>query len=243
MTDQPNGDEQHPEDPDAFGGSSRDDDAAGGSETGPPGPEADAGDEDRTQQIQHRSVGARVPEHVQGVFSTGAIVMTGPNEVVLDFVTRMARPHRVAARIVMTPRVLGQFLRALEDNLAKFRNRFGDPPAMPEPAPGAPSQRPSVEEIYNDLKVPETMLSGVYANSVMIGHSAAEFSIDFITSFYPNAAVASRVYMSAPQIPRLIQSVRKTHDRLQRGENGGERNDGSDSDSDSGGDPDGPALT
>lgn len=239
MTDQPNGDDLNPEDPDAAGEPTGDDDAAG--ETGPTGPDAspgaggDTGGDDRTEQIQHRSVAARVPEHVQGVFSTGAIVMTGPNEVVLDFVTRMARPHRVAARIVMTPRVLGQFLRALEDNLDKFRNRFGDPPAMPEPAPGAQTQRPSVEEVYNDLKVPETMLSGVYANSIMIGHSAAEFSIDFITSFYPNASVASRVYMSAPQIPRLIQSIRKTHDRLQGGDPGGETSGDSD--------PNGPALT
>jgi len=182
-------------------------------------PDASAGG-DETQQIQHRSVAARVPEHVQGVFSTGAIIMNGPNEVVLDFVTRMARPHRIAARIVMTPRVLGQFLRALEENLTKYRNRFGDPPAMPEATPNPDQPKPNVEEVYNDLKVPDTILSGVYANSVMIGHSAAEFSIDFITSFYPNAAVASRVYMSAPQVPRLIQSIRKTWDRL-NGDGGG----------------------
>lgn len=208
MTDPPNGENHDPEGPDdsTSGDAEASGHAAGGS-----------GD---SQQIHHRTVGARVPEHVQGVFSTGAIIMTGPNEVILDFVTRMARPHRVSSRVVLAPRVLGQFLRALEENLNKYRNRFGEPPAMPEPAPDAQQHKPSVEEVYNELKVPETMLSGVYANSVMIGHSAAEFSIDFITSFYPNAAVASRVYMSAPQIPRLIQSIRKTHERLQGGQGG-----------------------
>ena len=51
------------------------------------------------------------------------------------------------------------------------------------------------------------MLSGGYANSVMITHSPSEFGFDFITGFFPTAAVSSRVYMSAPHIPRVIAAL------------------------------------
>ena len=37
----------------------------------------------------------------------------------------------------------------------------------------------------------------------MIGHSAGEFSFDFLTNFFPQSAVSSRVFLSAGQAPRL----------------------------------------
>jgi len=50
-------------------------------------------------------------------------------------------------------------------------------------------------------------MSGAYSNNVMIGHSASEFFFDFITSFYPTAAVSARVFVSAPQLPRLLDTL------------------------------------
>jgi hypothetical protein len=53
----------------------------------------------QSQEIQHSQIGALVPENVaRGVFSTGAVVLNGNHEFVVDFLLRMTRPHQVAAR-------------------------------------------------------------------------------------------------------------------------------------------------
>ena len=75
---------------------------------------------------------------------------------------------------------------------------------------------PTPQEIYDDLKLPDEILSGSYANGVMIGHSAAEFNMDFLTNFFPNSAVSSRVFMSAAQVPRLLESLSGTFSQFQQ---------------------------
>jgi hypothetical protein len=150
----------------------------------------------------------------RGVFSTGAIVMSGQAEFVLDFVQRMGRPHQVAARVVMPHGVLPRFIAALEENLKRYEDRFGPPPKMPKPDPNA--RRPSIQEIYDDLKLPDDVLSGSYCNSVMIGHSMSEFSFDFITNFFPQSAVSRRVFLSAAQVPPMLDSLRNTWKQVQQ---------------------------
>lgn len=276
---------------------------------------------DRPPQLR-----ARVPEHVaDGAFSSGAIVVTGPTEFIIDFLQTVGRPHKVAARVVMPHAVMAQFVEALAKNLSLYRERFGDPPQPPGVAgpatsigptgtprelsdpksaarqavnqlspfgstdvlPGAPipelptpqtddppgikplgspsaasnpitnpanplspgqagpgqagpgqaghgqagpvtppppaPRRPTPQEIYDDLKIPDSILSGAYANGVMIAHGASEFGLDFLTSFYPQSAVSARVFMASGQIPRLLeslqQSLRQWH--AQRGQNPG----------------------
>lgn len=151
---------------------------------------------------------ARVPDRVaDGCFSTGAIVMTGPSEFIVDFLQTIGRPHRVATRVVIPHPVMPQFIEALNTNLELYRNRFGDPPAPPVQNPNQ-ARRPSPQEIYDDLKLPDDVLSGVYANGVMIGHGASEFGLDFLTSFFPQSAVSARVFVAAGQVPRLLDSLR-----------------------------------
>lgn len=151
---------------------------------------------------------ARVPDRVaDGCFSTGAIVMTGPSEYIVDFLQTIGRPHRVATRVVIPHPVMPQFIEALSTNLELYRNRFGDPPAPP-PQPQNQARRPTPQEIYDDLKLPDEVLSGVYANGVMIGHGASEFGLDFLTSFFPQSAVSARVFVAAGQVPRLLDSLR-----------------------------------
>lgn len=72
----------------------------------------------------------------------------------------------------------------------------------------------TAQEIYDDLKIRDELLSGVYANAVMIGHGPHEFSFDFITNFYPHSAVSARVFLAAGQIPRLYDSLKGTWDQL-----------------------------
>jgi hypothetical protein len=147
---------------------------------------------------------ARVPERVaRGVFTTGQVVLDGPKEFVVDFFQHLTRPHQVVARVVMTPGTVAELIAALRQNLENYAKSFGPPPALPLPAPG----RTSLQELYDNFKVPDDMLSGVYANGVLIGHSPSEFFLDFLTGFYPAAAVSARVFLPASQAPRFLTAL------------------------------------
>ncbi len=167
-----------------------------------------------TQEIQHHQVTARVPERVsRGVFSTGAMVLQGPYEFVLDFMLRMNQPHQIVARVVMPLSLMPSLIAALRDNLAGYQGRFGAPLTMPTgPLPPKP---PSIDEIYDSLKLPDDLLSGVYANQVMILHAPGEFCFEFITNFYPRSAIAARIFMSAPQIPVLLNTLARAWQQYQ----------------------------
>jgi hypothetical protein len=94
------------------------------------------------------------------------------------------------------------------------------PPNQPQPIhsplPGSNQgvRQATAQEIYDDLKIRDELLSGVYANAVMIGHGPHEFSFDFITNFYPHSAVSARVFLAAGQVPRLYESLKGTWDQL-----------------------------
>jgi hypothetical protein len=104
-----------------------------------------------------------------------------------------------------------QFVHAVRDNLNKYETRFGPPPALPRP----PSdRRPTLQEIYDEFKVPDEIASGTYSNAVLVGHSPSEFFFDFITNFYPTSAVASRIFISAAQLPRVLETISVAYQRF-----------------------------
>lgn len=84
----------------------------------------------------------------------------------------------------------------------------------PEQVPPQNLRRASAQEIYDDLKLRDEILSGSYANAVMIGHGPHEFSFDFITNFYPHSAVSARVFLAAGQVARLAESLRGAWDQI-----------------------------
>jgi hypothetical protein len=172
------------------------------------------------EQLQHPSVSARVPPHIgHGILSTGAVVFDGPHEFVIDFLQRLGSPHSVAARVTLSHAVFGQYIQALRDNLKMYEGRFGAPAKLPTPP--QPQNRTSISDLYEQLKLPDEMLSGVYANAVMIGHTPSEFWFDFITTFYPRSAVSCRVFLSSQQIPGLLEtlsSAQQAHQRRRSGE-------------------------
>ncbi len=96
--------------------------------------------------------------------------------------------------------------------------QFAAQPSPGQTPPPSPEQsgvrQASAQEIYDDLKIRDELLSGNYANAVMIGHGPHEFSFDFITNFYPHSAVSSRVFLAAGQIPRLYESLKGTWEQL-----------------------------
>jgi hypothetical protein len=168
-----------------------------------------------SQELQHQQVSARVPEKVnRGVFSTGALIFQGPHEFGIDFVLRMVQPHQVVARVVLPPTLIPSFLAALRENLNRYQAQYGPPPPLPMPTP--PNPMPSIEEIYQQLKIPDEILSGVYANAVMVVHTPAEFCFDFITSFYPKSAVSCRVFLAAAQIPGFLNSLNHSYQQYQQ---------------------------
>jgi len=168
-----------------------------------------------SQQVQHVPVSARVPSSVvHGVFCTGVVVLEGPDEFVIDFIQGMVRPPKVGARVVLSANVVGQFVEALRANLRKYEQQFGPPRAIPRPPPQTP--RPSIQDLYQDLRMSDEQLAGVYATTVMISHSPAEFCFDFIARFFPAAVVAARVYMSAPQVPPVLEAMNSSVQRRQK---------------------------
>ncbi len=213
-------------------------------------------------QVRYSQLSARVPDEVgDGCFSNGVMVLTGPFEVVLDFVMRLSEAPRVVSRVVLPRQVCGQFIQALSQNIANFESRFGPMPRPPKPvAPMHPTNipqeivptkvRPSVsqpsdpavqfegiagegfesgtptspaepeaisaasgppiDEIYDDLRLPDSILSGRYANAVLIRHSPTEFCFDFITNIYPRSCVSARVYMAAANVHSLLTSLQQS---------------------------------
>jgi hypothetical protein len=97
-----------------------------------------------------------------------------------------------------------QIVNGATDNLAKYTEVYGTPMTLPKP----PQRRPTIAEIYENFKLSDDIMSGAYANSVMIGHSPAEFFFDFITGFYPTAAVSSRIMTAAPHMPRIVDTLK-----------------------------------
>jgi len=194
-----------------------------------------AGGNTYQQEVQHSPATARVPEAIgMGVFSTGAIVMHGAHDVLIDFIQSLAPPKRVVARVVLPQTVLPLLVGALDDNLNKYAQNFGPPPRINTPQPTAPSAPggsagdpgagshqpppphpappppPPITEVYEQLKLPDEMLGGVYANTVVISHSPAEFCFDFIASFYPRSVVTCRVYLATPHVSELHDSLKRS---------------------------------
>lgn len=166
-------------------------------------------------QIRMNKVTARVPEGVgRGVFSTGAIVMSGPNELLIDFIQQMGRPHNVVARIVLPLNATPQVIGAIERNLKEYQEKFGQPKELPKP--NRDGSRPSIQDVYDNFKLPDEMLSGSYANAVLIGFTAAEFSFDFVTNFFPHPSVSNRVFLSAPHVAQLLESLKTNFKQLQQ---------------------------
>ncbi len=67
-------------------------------------------------------------KEAEGIYSNLAIITHSPAEFILDF-TRVvpgAPKAKVHARIITTPQHAKMLLRALQENIEKFENKFGE---------------------------------------------------------------------------------------------------------------------
>jgi hypothetical protein len=87
---------------------------------------------------------------------------------------------------------------------------------LPQPSQNNPNvmKRQNPQDVYDELKLRDEILSGSYANAVMIGHGPYEFSFDFITNFYPQSAVSCRVYMASGHVLRLLDSLKASWEQI-----------------------------
>ncbi len=183
--------------------------------TNSPGNDASGGDvptdPPKVEQFSHSPVAARVPERVgRGIFCTGQVILDGPKEFVVDFLQGLTRPFQVVQRVVLAPSTAAELAEALRQNVEMYAQKFGPPPAVPGPAN---PRRPTLAEVYENFRIADDMLSGSYANSVLVGHSPTEFFMDFVTGFYPTSAVSARIFMAAPQIPRFVTALTASLDQ------------------------------
>ncbi len=57
------------------------------------------------------------------------------------------------------------------------------------------------------VKLPDEVLSGVYANQMMVSHTREEFLLDFINLFPPQGVVNARVIVSPGHLKRMIRAL------------------------------------
>ena len=192
---------------------------------------------------QHLS--ARVPESIaKGAFATGVVVMAMPGEIVLDFLQTLVQPNQLVARVVLPWQTVPSLIQAMRQNLENHAKRFGNrdtfekvvdesapdqPESPPSAEPGTPvaagnatreikqlNRQVEAEKFYDELRIDEDVLVGAYANGAMINHTEFEFKIDFISSLKPYPVVTTRVFLSEPQLQRLLKSLEE-HDAKRRG--------------------------
>ena len=77
-------------------------------------------------------------EEAEGIYANFAAITHSPAEFVMDFIRILpgTKKSRVYARIIMAPQNVKAFVRALEDNIAKYEQRHGEIRTVGEAQPG-----------------------------------------------------------------------------------------------------------
>jgi hypothetical protein len=59
------------------------------------------------------------------------------------------------------------------------------------------------------IKFPEKVLQGIYANQMAVSHTREEFLIDFINLFPPEGVVNARIIVSPGHFKRMIRALKQ----------------------------------
>ncbi len=57
------------------------------------------------------------------------------------------------------------------------------------------------------IKFPDELIGGVYANNMIIAHTKEEFIMDFIMAAPPAGTVTSRIIISPNHMKRILQAI------------------------------------
>ena len=80
------------------------------------------------QTQKKQQINIELPGNLEATYSNFAIINHSPSEIVLDFARLLPNVPKVKvhARILMTPLNAKLLLKALQDNLAKFEDKYGE---------------------------------------------------------------------------------------------------------------------
>ncbi|MCD6289581.1 MAG: DUF3467 domain-containing protein [Anaerolineae bacterium] len=85
-----------------------------------------------------QQINVEIPADLPIIYTNFAIINHTPSEVLIDFAQLL--PHmpkaRVQARVLLTPLNARRLYQALEENLARYEERFGPIPGADEASPG-----------------------------------------------------------------------------------------------------------
>ena len=75
-----------------------------------------------------RQVNVEIPADLEAIYSNFVMLTHSPSEMILDFARLLPRTPKakVHARIIMTPMNAKLLHKALEENLTKYEERFGE---------------------------------------------------------------------------------------------------------------------
>ena len=59
------------------------------------------------------------------------------------------------------------------------------------------------------VKIPESLLHGVYANQMVVSHTREEFLLDYINLFPPSGVLNARVIVSPGHLKRMIRALQE----------------------------------
>ena len=88
------------------------------------------------QPNKQRKIKLEMPKDPSGTYANMVMISHNKNEMFLDFIQTL--PHdpraKVQQRIVMTPTHAKLFLQALQENIGRFENQFGEIEVPKRPA-------------------------------------------------------------------------------------------------------------
>ena len=79
-------------------------------------------------ESKQKPLSVELPANLEPVYANFSLISHTPSEIIFDLAQLLPNQPkaRVKSRVVMTPLNAKLFLRALQDNLAKFESRYGE---------------------------------------------------------------------------------------------------------------------
>ena len=91
---------------------------------------------EQQQPGRNRKIRFEIPANLNATYANTVIISHNKNEMIFDFIQIMPNDPRarVQQRIVMTPAHARLFLKALEENVSRYEDKFGEieVPAQPQ---------------------------------------------------------------------------------------------------------------
>jgi hypothetical protein len=75
-----------------------------------------------------KTINLELPDALEAVYANLAVITHSPSEIIMDFARLLPNTPKgkVYARVIMTPMNAKLFLRALQTNLGKYEEQFGE---------------------------------------------------------------------------------------------------------------------